>query len=71
MTPGERAGELIDQAMQIAGISQSELARRMDQHPSSICRILKNTSDVKFSTLVRAIEACGFKMKIDIERKTR
>ena len=62
MTPEERAAQWIDRAMEVAGISQSELGRRMKQSPANISRLLSGRRDMRVSTLFAAIEGCEFEI---------
>jgi transcriptional regulator with XRE-family HTH domain len=53
-------GELIRSARLRAGLSQTELARRLGMASSSIARWETDTVEPGFSTLRRVLQACGF-----------
>ena len=46
-----------------AGISQAELARRLDVNQSRVVRLEQQGSEVKLSTLRRVAEACGLDLE--------
>ncbi|MFU9136862.1 helix-turn-helix domain-containing protein [Erwinia tasmaniensis] len=45
-----------------AGISKTELARRLGITPPAINRLEKRPAQASFSTLARYAEACGFRL---------
>ena len=53
-------GELIAEARKRAVISQSELARRMGAHQQAISRWERGLAEPPFSTVLRALGACGW-----------
>ena len=54
------SGELIRSARLRAGLSQAELAKRLDLPASSIGRWETDTVEPGYSTLRRVLQACGF-----------
>ncbi len=60
-------GGLVREARRRAGISQSELARRLKVPRSAVCRLENRAANVRVSTLARIAEALGFKLTIRIE----
>jgi uncharacterized protein len=53
------AGALIKDARQSAGLTQAELARRLDTTQSAIARLESPSSNPRIDTLERAIAAAG------------
>lgn len=60
-------GGLVREARLRAGISQSELARRLKVPRSAVCRLENRAANVGVLTLARVAEALGFKLNIRIE----
>lgn len=60
-------GALVREARQRAGLSQSELARRLKVPRSAVCRLENRAANVRVLTLVRIAEALGLKLTIRIE----
>jgi HTH-type transcriptional regulator/antitoxin HipB len=60
-------GGLVRDARRRAGISQSELARRLKVPRSAVCRLENRAANVGVSTLARIAEALGFRLVIRIE----
>lgn len=60
------AGILIREARLRAGLSQQELARRLDTSQSLVARWERGQVDPRFSTVVRAIRACGFDLAVGV-----
>ncbi len=58
---------LVREARLRAGISQSELARRLKVPRSAVCRLENRAANVSVLTLARVAEALGFKLEIRIE----
>ncbi|WP_067705629.1 MULTISPECIES: helix-turn-helix transcriptional regulator [unclassified Erwinia] len=48
-----------------AGISKTELARRLGITPPAINRLEKRPAQASFSTLARYAEACGFRLYLN------
>lgn len=57
------AQSTIYNAMEAAGISKSELARRMGCNRSLITRILTGSHNLTVRTMARSLAACGFEMR--------
>ncbi|KAB8321221.1 helix-turn-helix transcriptional regulator [Tolypothrix campylonemoides VB511288] len=62
-----KIGVLLVQARIEAGITQEELARRLNLHESIIIRIENDGSDVGISTLERYANALGKKVYVEIQ----
>lgn len=62
-----KIGVLLAQARIEAGITQEELARRLNLHESIIIRIENDGSDVGISTLERYANALGKKLYLEIQ----
>lgn len=62
-----KIGVLLAQARIEAGITQEELARRLNLHESIIIRIENDGSDVGISTLERYANALGKKLYVEIQ----
>lgn len=60
-------GGLVRDARRQAGISQSELARRLKVPRSAVCRLENRAANVGVLTLARVAEALGFHLVIRIE----
>ena len=61
-----KIGVLLKQAREEAGISQEELANRLNTHKSAISRIEKHSEDIRLSTLKEYLEAVGKKLSLRI-----
>ena len=61
-----RIGVLLKQAREDAGISQEELAKRLNTHKSAISRIENHSEDIRLSTLNEYLEAVGKKLSLRI-----
>ncbi len=61
-----KIGAMLKEARLSAGISQQELARRINSKKSSISRMENHAEDVKLSTLERYVSALGKKIRINI-----
>jgi len=53
------ASLMIDKARKAAGLSKSELARRLNVPPSRVTRVLEGSANVTLETLARFGLACG------------
>lgn len=60
------AGTWIREARLRAGLSQQELARRLNTSQSLVARWEQGQVDPRFSTVVRAIRACGFDLSLGV-----
>ena len=61
-----KIGVLLKQAREDAGISQEELAKRLNTHKSAISRIENHSEDIRLSTLNEYLEAVGKKLSLRI-----
>ena len=61
-----KIGILLRQAREEAGITQEELAKRLDTKKSAISRIENHAEDIRLSTLKGYLEALGKKLQIHI-----
>lgn len=61
-----KIGVLMKQARVEAGLTQTELARRIRTKKSAISRIENHAEDIKISTLERAAIALGKKLRISL-----
>lgn len=55
---------MVKEAREKAGISQSELARRMEVHQSSVVRMEKGDHAPAISTLEKVAEALGLELVV-------
>lgn len=61
-----KIGVLLKRAREEAGLTQTELARRIRTKKSAISRIENHAEDIKISTLERAAIALGKKLRISL-----
>ena len=61
-----KIGVLLKQARKDAGITQEEIAVRLDTKKSAISRIENHAEDIKLSTIERYVSALGKSLKIKI-----
>jgi HTH-type transcriptional regulator/antitoxin HipB len=61
-----KLGVLLRQAREEAGLTQEEVAQRMNTKKSAISRIENHAEDIKLSTLERFAEALGLTLKLRI-----
>jgi transcriptional regulator with XRE-family HTH domain len=59
------AQSTIQNAINQSGISQSELARRMDRDRSFVSRILSGSHNLTIKTMARSMAACGFEVRFE------
>ncbi len=59
-------GDMIRKARENGGISQEELAIRLDTKRTAISRIENHAEDIKLSTLSRVAKALGKDLKVKI-----
>lgn len=64
--PVTRGGYLIREARLRVGITQSELARRLDTSQSLVARWENGTVSPLFETVVRAVRGCGLELGVGI-----
>ncbi len=61
-----KLGVLLRQAREEAGLTQEEVARRMETRKSAISRIENHAADIKLSTLERFAKAIGKRLKLQV-----
>jgi len=61
-----KVGVMLKQARESAGLTQEELARRLNTKKTAISRIENHAEDIKLSTLERVAAALGKQLKIKI-----
>jgi|SRR3990172_3602245 transcriptional regulator with XRE-family HTH domain len=61
-----RIGMMIREARESAGLSQVELAKRLQTKKSAISRIENHAEDIKLSTLERVASSLGKRLKVSI-----
>lgn len=61
-----KIGVMLRQAREDAGITQEELAERLNTKKTAISRIENHAEDIKLSTIERVVQALGKSMKISI-----
>jgi DNA-binding XRE family transcriptional regulator len=61
-----RIGVLLKEARERAGLTQEELARRLDTQKSAISRIENHAGDIRLSTLVRYAKALGHSLSLEL-----
>jgi DNA-binding XRE family transcriptional regulator len=61
-----RIGILLRQARESAGLTQEEVARRLNTQKSAISRIENHADDVRLSTLRRYADAVGARLQISL-----
>lgn len=63
-----KIGLVLRQAREAAGLTQEEVARRLNTTKSAISRIENHADDVRLSTLKRYAEAVGANLQIKLAR---
>ncbi|MEO6096497.1 MAG: helix-turn-helix transcriptional regulator [Fibrobacteria bacterium] len=61
-----RVGEMLRKARESTGVSQEELASRLNTKRTAISRIENHADDIKLSTLERVAKALGKELKVKI-----
>ena len=61
-----KIGMMIREARESAGLSQEELAKRLQTKKSAISRIENHAEDIKLSTLERVASSLGKRLKVSI-----
>ena len=61
-----KVGAILRQARESAGLTQQELAKRLNTRKNIISRIENHTEDVKLSTLKRVVAALGKRLQLSI-----
>jgi HTH-type transcriptional regulator/antitoxin HipB len=64
--PNLNVGEMMRGARESAGVSQEDLALRLNTKRTAISRIENHAEDIKLSTLARAAAALGKTLKVKI-----
>jgi transcriptional regulator with XRE-family HTH domain len=61
-----RIGVLLRQARERAGLTQAEVARRLDTQKSAISRMENRSGDIRLSTLERYARALGWTVSVEL-----
>ncbi len=61
-----KVGIMLKQAREAAGLTQEELARRLNTKKTAISRIENHAEDIKLSTLERVASALGRRLEVKI-----
>ena len=61
-----KIGVILRQARESAGMTQEELARRLNTKKTAISRIENHAEDIKLSTLDRVAKALGKRLEVNI-----
>ncbi len=61
-----KIGVIIKQTRKSAGLTQQELAKKLNTKKSAISRIENHSEDIKLSTLIRIVSTLGKKLNINI-----
>lgn len=64
------AGNLIREAREAAGLTQAELAKRLDVSQSTVARFESPRSNPRVATLERALAATGNALRVGLEPAT-
>jgi ribosome-binding protein aMBF1 (putative translation factor) len=62
-----KVGAMLRRAREEAGLTQEELARRLNTQKTAISRIENHAEDIKLSTLERVASALGKRLEIRID----
>jgi ribosome-binding protein aMBF1 (putative translation factor) len=66
-----KVGVLLRQAREKAGLTQAEVAERLDTKKSAISRIENRAGDIRLSTLERYANAIGWSLSLDLHPPRR
>jgi HTH-type transcriptional regulator/antitoxin HipB len=66
-----KIGVLLRQAREKAGLTQEEVAERLDTKKSAISRIENSTGDIRLSTLERYAQAIGWQLLLELRPRRR
>ena len=66
-----KIGVILRQAREAAGLTQDEVAKRLQTKKSAISRIENHADDVKLSTIRRYAEAVGANLQIQLSNPQR
>jgi len=61
-----KIGVVLKQARETAGLTQEELARRLETKKTAISRIENHAEDIKLSTLEKVAHALGKRLEVKI-----
>ena len=61
-----KIGVMLKQAREEAGITQEELARRLNTKKTAISRIENHAEDIKLSTLDKFVRALGKELRLEV-----
>ncbi len=61
-----KLGVLLRQARENAGITQEEVAKKLNTKKSAISRIEKHSEDIRLSTLRKYAEALGKQIRLEV-----
>ncbi len=61
-----KIGVLLKQAREEAGLTQEELAKRLNTKKSAISRIENHAEDIKLSTIEKFANALGKKLRLEV-----
>jgi HTH-type transcriptional regulator/antitoxin HipB len=61
-----KVGVMLKQARESAGLTQEELARRLNTKKTAISRIENHAEDIRLSTLVNYAQALGKSLKLEV-----
>ncbi len=61
-----KIGALLKQAREEAGLTQEELAEKLNTKKSAISRIENHAEDIKLSTLEKFVNALGKKLRLEV-----
>ncbi len=64
---GSALGDLLRNARESKGVSQGELAARLNTKRTAISRIENHADDIKVSTLEKVAKALGMELKVKIQ----
>ena len=62
-----KIGIILKEAREEAGMTQEEIAKKLNTNKSAISRIEKHASDIRLSTLEKFAQAVGKTLKVAIE----
>jgi DNA-binding XRE family transcriptional regulator len=61
-----KIGVLFKQARESAGLTQEEVAKRLNTHKSAISRIENHAEDIRLSTLEKFAKALGKQIRVQV-----
>lgn len=64
-------GALLRQARERAGLTQEQVAERLDTKKSAISRIENRAADIRLSTLERYVAAIGWDLSLELRQPLR